>query len=55
MLQLELAHNHRIQIPNPVSGPSQPAELMPHRNDFIVLADIRRIEKAVEAESVRLN
>lgn len=28
--------------------------LAPHRNDFITLADIRRIEKAIEAETVRL-
>lgn len=44
-----MAHNHHPHIL------SQPAESTSHRNDFIILADVCRIEKAIEAETVRLN
>lgn len=30
-------------------------KLTPHRNDFIILANVRHIEKAIEAETVQLN
>jgi hypothetical protein len=50
-----MAHNLREQ-PLPFSETSgrESSPLAPHHNDFIMLADVRRIEKAIEAESVRL-
>jgi hypothetical protein len=47
-IQLERAHNQ----PGPSASSSTST---PCRNDFITLADIRRIEKAIEAEDIRLH
>ena len=50
-----MAHSRREKPPD-LSGTQAQASSMlePHRNDFITLADVRRIEKAIEAEAVRL-
>ena len=50
-----MAHNLREQIPTLSETQAQASStLAPHRNDFITLADVRRIEKAIEAEAIRL-
>ena len=43
---------HKLRPADNLSPGPGPA---PHRNDFIVLADVRRIEKAIEAEDIRLD
>jgi len=52
-LQLKMAHG-LCEEPPLLSETQARSALMPHRNEFITLADVRHIEKAIEAESVRL-
>lgn len=47
-----MAHNLR-ETSQPAS--SNGSTLIPHRNDFITLADVCRIEKAIEAETIHLD
>lgn len=52
-----MTHNQRA-LQSSASGPSAgltSESTSPHRNDFITLADIRHIEKAIEAEDIRLD
>jgi hypothetical protein len=51
-----MAHSLREGPPllSETQGLEASSTLAPHRNDFIMLADIRCIEKAIEAETVRL-
>ena len=52
-----MAHSLRERPPSPLLSKTEgqaSSALAPHHNDFIMLADIRRIEKAIEAETIRL-
>jgi hypothetical protein len=54
VLQLQLIHNG-VYNQDDLFGCDQDGKTSAARNDFIQLQDIRRIEKAIEAESVRLH
>ena len=56
VLQLDLLHRRLETTPEiDTLRFHAPNQTQPRRNDFAVLADVRRIEKAVQAELVRLD